>query len=118
MTPKSSFEAQLLFSSADSSLNISTTTKPNNTSSNLSSLCSKIQNRRFPKVLGIIGPFAELSKDLEEALNCDFSCPKYLLTFIPDLFVGGIVLIVTSCELYARDANIDERLESNRNKYE
>ncbi|ORE09535.1 hypothetical protein BCV72DRAFT_194462, partial [Rhizopus microsporus var. microsporus] len=64
------------------------------------------------------GPFVKLNRDLEEALGCSFSHRKHLLSLIPALFVGGViqaknfVLMITSCELYARDANIDEHLES------
>ncbi|CAO3652689.1 unnamed protein product [Mucor hiemalis] len=133
ITPKANFEAQLVFSNTVSHDKTAIITSPNNSSSilsncdlsssNLSSVYGQFQNGRYSKVLGVIGPFAELNKDLEEALNSNFSHKKHLVPLIPDLFVGGLiqaksfVLMITSCELYARDANIDEHLESNRGTF-
>ncbi|KAI9271192.1 hypothetical protein EDC94DRAFT_493362, partial [Helicostylum pulchrum] len=82
-----------------------------------------IQNSRCPMILSSLGPYVEFSVELETLLNSDFPCRQHLLCIVPDLFIGCIIqgknfaVLVTTIEVYFRDANIDERLESNRSTF-
>ncbi|KAI9272184.1 hypothetical protein EDC94DRAFT_580640 [Helicostylum pulchrum] len=120
IAPNCNFEAQFIFDNDFTRTNTTTTTAVNSyTNNNLAVLGSKIQSSRFPKVLSLLGPYIELDKDVDDAMNSDVSCKKNLFPIIPDLFVGSILqgndfaLLITTIEVYARDANVDEHLESN-----
>lgn len=117
IAPNCNFEVQFIFD------NDSTTALNNYTNNGLAVLGSKIQSSRFPKVLSLLGPYIELDKDVDDVMNSDMSCKKNFFPIIPDLFVGSILqgndfaLLIMTIKVYARDANVDKHLESNRSTF-
>lgn len=90
------FDASLVFSSTENNEHFPSTHSTTSTAINLSNLNYNIQRSRFPRVASLIGPYEEMTLDLENALNCDMTNRKYLLNLIPDLYVGSIIQTVKS----------------------
>lgn len=85
------------------------------TTHSASSIGKIIQQSRFPTLNSSMGVYKEIS--LLTGFNQDFSPKQNLLLSISALLTGSIIhtvnttLIITTCEIYSRDANIDGHLQ-------
>lgn len=111
--PMKQFTGSIIFSEKQNQATPSTSTPTN------AALTQIIQRNRFPILNSVLGAYEEITEDFFTAFNHCISERQHLLSLNAEVITDAIIqtpnayLIITTCELYSHDTNIDEHLHAN-----